>query len=151
MSGLPTDAKYAMTYDAAGGAAARRDSLVGGGPLKLSNGHYLATAIPQWVSNTSGGVVTITQHVTEYVFLNVLTWEESLVTRNMAWYILGTRMAKFICSADNMGLLKWIVFSSINSLIQHLIECKSKMPQADQMLNTSEVHAYPVPTPIIAI
>ena len=140
-----------MTYDAASGAAARRDSLVGGGPLKLSNGHYLITALPQWVSNTSGGVATITQHVTEYIFLNVLTWEESLVTRNLAWYILATRVAKFICLADNMGQLKWIAFSSTNSLIQHLNECKAKMPQADQMLITSDVHAYPVPTPAASL
>ena len=45
-----------------------------------------------------------TQHLVEYITLDVLDWEAALLQRNLSWYLPVVRLARFLCLADGVGL-----------------------------------------------
>ena len=82
------DPKYKLTNVAGGTAAARRDALVGGGPLTTSTAHHLAIARPQKVVVLPTGNCAWSQHYYEYIIIDALELDAALAARDMAWILL---------------------------------------------------------------
>lgn len=87
----PNDPKYLLRNVVAGTALQRRDSLTGGGPLEASPVHWIVSALPSECTLLPNGDYTTTQHLMEHIFLDVLTWENALLLRNLSWYLPLTR------------------------------------------------------------
>ena len=137
--------KYRILYTGGGNPNSRRDTLVDGGPLKINTDHYFNTALPDHINTMAGGDLELSQHLMEYIILDVLEWSNELVARNLVWTLAATRTSRFLAVADATGLLKWQKFASPEALIVHLREVNATLPPADRIVSVQDVVAFAPP------
>ena len=144
----PNDAKYLLSYSGGATPDARRNTLIEGGPLRMGPAHFLVIAAPTRV-RVIGGHTVVDLHYVEYILLQVFQWSPELRDRNMAWYLLPIRAARYFAHADAAGALLWQAFPTDELLVQHLIDASAHVPAAERMLDIADVHAYAVPANVV--
>jgi hypothetical protein len=138
--------KYRINYVSGGNPNDRRDTLVGGGPLKVASVHYLAVVLPQkYVSDIGGGERQLYQHTMEYIELSALLWDAELLDRNLAWAMLPGRSSRLLAKLDSLGVLDWTPVKSIGELAARLYKVIKDLDEVDRALTLADVVAYPVP------
>ena len=104
---ISADKRYTIAHTVSGNATARRDSLVGEGPLKISDEHFFVKALPpEEVPSRGGGENEWTMRKTEFLFLEHLDWAPELMARSFCWSMLPARATKILKDLDTNGSLK---------------------------------------------
>ena len=94
-------AKYLVSYTVGGTAVAKRDSLVGAGPLKVQLEHYFAKVLPAThVPALGGGELGIDLRKIEFVVLDSLDWSAALMARDLRWSISAARLTRLLQALD---------------------------------------------------
>lgn len=129
----------------------RRDTLEEGGPLTVAPVHWIVTARSELGTLKLGGDYEYQLHYLEYIFLDVLDWPSGLMDRGLLWYLFPKKMSRFLRAGHAATTLKWEKFRTDEEVVQHLLAVKASLPIAEQGFTLADVHAYPVPAPIINI
>ena len=86
-----TNTKYAIKHKVADNASQenKRNSLEGGGPLRVGADQYFAMVLADTgkVVTLASGEKEVQLHYVEYCVLLGMEWTESLLRRNLCWYI----------------------------------------------------------------
>ena len=116
-------AKYLVSYTVGGTAVAKRDSLVGAGPLKVQLEHYFAKVLPATdVPALGGGELGIDLRKIEFVVLDSLDWSAALMARDLRWSISAARVTRLLQALDDTGELDWAPVEGIDQLKSGLSE-----------------------------
>ena len=103
-------AKHKIDTIVGGGADARVNSLVEGGPLKMGPEHWLANFLTKSLDkeefDTSSGEWRLELHKVEYIFLNAFLWCDELKNRSMPWKCQPQRVSRFL-AASSLRLTTW--------------------------------------------
>ena len=65
-------------------------------------------------------------------------------TPSLSWYLPVIRLARLLFLADGVGLQPG-PFPSVEAVIAHLIDCKTRLPPNERVLLLAEVVAFTVP------
>ena len=103
----PNDPKVQMTTITMGTPNQRHDSLIGKGPLMVHSTHHLVVARPDRVPAFPNGNHDLSQHYYEYIFMEVLLFDDALLDRNLTWVLLPARGSRFLAHANHVGKLDW--------------------------------------------
>ena len=145
------DPKFAFQFTGGHDDDSRRETLAEGGPLMVSHDHWLQTARFELGTVNPGGGATYYMHYLEYIFLDVLDWPDGVLDRGMLWFLLPKTITRFLATGHAAGQLRWEAFNSDEEMIQHLIQVKATLPPPERAFGIGDIHAYPVPAPIINI
>ena len=110
-------------FTVGGTAVAKRDSLVGAGPLKVQLEHYFAKVLPAThVPALGGGELGIDLRKIEFVVLDSLDWSAALMARDLRWSISAARVTRLLQALDDTGELDWAPVEGIDQLKSGLSE-----------------------------
>ena len=151
MMASATDPKFAFKYTVVGTDDVKRDTLVEGGVLLVDISHWIKTARSEMCTLRAGSDWEYNLHHMEYMWLDVFDWPDYAMSRGLAWYLRPSKPARFLASAEGLGLLKWTAFESDEAAVQHLLWIKPQLPPSERGFLQTDMHEYPEPAPIISL
>ena len=138
--------KFKFEYTAGGTAAAKRDTLTGGGQLVIANGHYMQVAMSVLCTSAGGADFYYPQHHLEYIFLDVFDWPDAAKQRNFLWVLLPVKVARYLCAAN--GHLRWESFNGCDELlVEHLRDVRQHLTPADCAFTAADMISFAVISP----
>ena len=132
-----TDPKHQFKHSVTGNADARRNSLIGGGPCKINPVHWMVTALPGLAPDDGAGMHDFSMHLYENIFLQVFLWDDTLMDRNFAWYLLLLKGTRLLALLDAASQLEWRAFDSVELVVQHLTEGRKTLAWTSRRLTTA--------------
>jgi hypothetical protein len=152
MAARPADVKYKIDYTVGGSANNKRDSLNDGGPLQVHSTHFLVKVLPAASMPHSAGVHhAFDQHAMEYVFLDVLIWDGTVLCKDFRWVLLPARVARLLAELDAAGHLDWTPCKDLDDLVARLKAAVLHLPVADRSFDDSDINSFPAEAPALSL
>ena len=126
-------AKFLVSYTVNGTPVAKRDSLIGAGPLKVQMENYFAkegSTCGAYVPALGGGEQGIDLRKIEFVVLDSLDWSEALMARDLRWSISAARITRLLQALDDTRELDWAPVDGIDQLKSGLVIRQTMMSVA---------------------
>ena len=131
--------KHKISWSAGTTDAARRNTLVSDGPLKVGAGHFFAVVLQR---SATAGAVAITYREVEFLLGETFDPSTGLLNMHQGWVLqVSTRCSQLLADADAAGALDWDArFTSVEALRDTLVtKTRRDVPAALRALDVGDV------------